>query len=82
MRGEDTDSLYTHVSAEQESDEANLMQLPQPLALAQLPDELSAMLKTLNSDAWVECEEEGPVGYIETWFLTGQRPCHRSGSNH
>ena len=34
----------------------------------------SSLLHAFNANAAVECEEEGPVAYLDTWFLHGHRP--------
>lgn len=99
QRGDDTDSLYSMISAAQhagddmtffqlqclrhESAASADLQLPawnhehpqafplQPIGPDVHPSWTTLMHTAFIEEACVECEEEGPVAYVETWFLSG-----------
>ena len=87
VRGEDTDSLYSEVSAAQPDEEVSLMQRGATTLQSSsshspiegggqglLPHWYSDLTEALSARASVECEEEGPVGYVETWYLQREGP--------
>eukprot|EP00435_Cladocopium_sp_Y103_P051648 s459_g16.t1 len=108
QRGDDTDSLYSHVSGAQHTEDHSMMQLsnPQqqipslmlhstsatnPPSLEQQchfvapdrphdqdnglrPSWHSLLQEAFTQSAWVEHEDEGPVGYIDTWHLNRFHP--------
>ena len=34
-----------------------------------LPEDLNSLGSLFESQSFIECEEEGPVGYVETWYV-------------
>ena len=94
QRGDDTDSLYSMISAEQTAGDATaFFQLhcgsagaapltswtqahPEAYAVRQADDDprpswISQMHAAFTEEACTECEEEGPVAFVETWFVKG-----------
>lgn len=66
----EVDAPQFHVEAE------GFQQHGQPLrGLAEVPMQswFSSLLHAFNDHAATECEEEGPVAYLDTWFLQGHR---------
>lgn len=46
---------------------------PQNRPLRDIPPELSQLHETFLQEAAVAVEEEGPVGFVDTWYLRGHR---------
>eukprot|EP00435_Cladocopium_sp_Y103_P043946 s334_g12.t1 len=89
-RGEDTDSLYSLIQGGQtDHDHMDMMQRQASMHFSPTGNTMTDQpaghespqhtpwqhhLQLALECADIECEEEGPVGYIDTWYLHGDRP--------